>query len=415
MHHANSHSSLRPRAILIAVVTVISIVGPVSASDSLSVSLSGFIKLDAFHDTRQVVAAREGTFLLYPHPIDHRVNPRTDQIHDFNEAGSLNLTAFFSRLRGDISAPSALGASTSGAIEVDFLGTANGLENIVRLRHAFVQLDWGRHALIAGQYWSPLFVPEVFPQTASFNLGVPIQPLAWFPQLRYTGRHGALRTTAALTMQRDGFEDIAGRHTQQQAGLPGGHLHVDVIHGPLLAGVGSYLRTVRPELHGDRFTSGAASAYVRYAGNGWALRAQGLYGSNMADHVMIGGYVETTNAAAVSSYRPLRTASVWTNVTTTGHPFILGLFAGYTQNLGLGEHLAPSETVIHEFSRGGDIAHVWRLSPQIGYQADRLRVCLEVEATAAAYADNRTDALRPIANGQNVTNVRTLLTVFLFF
>lgn len=401
-------------AYAIAIIISIAVAPALVASDSLVVRLGGFVKLDAFHDSRQVVSAREGTFLLYPQPVDEQLHPRSLQPHDYNDAASLNLTAFFSRLRADISAPSALGASTSGAIEVDFLGTANGLENIVRLRHAFVHLDWGAHALTAGQYWSPLFVPEVFPQTASFNLGVPIQPLAWFPQVRYTGRHGALRTIAALTMQRDGFEDIAGRHTQQQASLPGAHLHVDVIEGRWLAGVGSYVRTIRPELHGDRFTSGGAALYGRYTAPGWTIRAQGLYGSNMADHLMIGGYIETERAGIVA-YRPLHTASAWTNILTTGQPIFFGVFAGVTTNRGLGSALKDGETVVHEAARGGTIDRVWRLSPQIGYQADRLRIALELEATSARYAHERTDRLRPIPNGESVTNLRTLLTVFLFF
>jgi hypothetical protein len=387
--------------------------GSAQASDSLSVRVGGFVKLDAFHDTRQVVSAREGTFLLYPQPVERRIDPRTNETFDYNDAQSLNLTSFFSRLRADITVPRALGASTGGAIEVDFLGTANGLENIVRLRHAYVHLDWGAHSLIAGQYWSPLFVPEVFPQTASYNLGVPIQPLAWFPQLRYTGRQGVFRTVAAVTMQRDGFEDIGGRHTQQQAVLPGAHLHLDVIHGRLLAGAGSYLRTIRPELHGDRFTSGGVSAYARYSFPAVTVRAQGLYGSNMADHVMLGGYVETLGSAG-TRYRPTRTASAWANVMTNGRPVCFGLFAGVSTNLGLGGDLQSDEAVVREHIRGAAVSQIWRVSPQVAYHVERLRIALEVEGTAAKYADERTASLRPVG-GETVTNIRTLLTVFLFF
>lgn len=380
------------------------------AADSLAVRFGGFIKLDAFHDTRQVVSSREGTFLLYPLPIDRQPNGIADETFDYNSAHSLNLTSFFSRVRADIDAPSALGARTSGAIEVDFLGTVNGLENVVRLRHAYLQLDWGAHALTAGQYWSPLFVPEVFPQTASFNLGVPIQPLAWFPQLRHTGRFGNIRTTTALTMQRDGFEDIAGRHTQQQAALPGGHLHIDYVGRSLIAGVGTYLRTVRPELHGDRFTSGGASGYLRYDFPGVSIRAQGLYGTNMADHVMLGGYVRTVSGA----YLPTRIASAWLNLTTTGRPITVGLFAGGTANLGLSRELESDEAVSTEFTRGGQVAHVLRVSPQVAYNSGRVRIALELEGTAAKHGAERDARLQPVG-GETVTNFRTLLTFFLYF
>jgi hypothetical protein len=400
----------RLRAAALAILISLSAAPALAQSgDTLAVRFGGFIKLDAFHDTRQVVSAREGTFLLYPRPIDRRPNGIPGQTFDYNDASTLNLTSFFSRVRADIVAPSALGARTSGAIEVDFLGTVNGLENVVRLRHAFLNLDWGAHALTAGQYWSPLFVPEVFPQTASFNLGVPIQPLAWFPQIRHTGRFGNVRTVTALTMQRDGFEDIAGRHTQQQAALPGAHFHVDYVDGRLLAGVGTYLRTVRPELHGERFTSGGASGYLRYDFPGLTLRAQGLYGTNMADHVMLGGYVLTSDG-----YVPTQTASAWLNVTTTGRPITYGFFVGGTANLGLSRELEAGEAVVSEFIRGGEVAHVIRVSPQVAYNSGRVRIALELEGTAAKHGVERDARLQPVG-GDTVTNLRTLLTFFLFF
>lgn len=384
-------------------------------ADSLTLDVSGFVKFDAYHDSRQVAAAREGNFLLYPRPHDLRADGFGEATIDHNAAPSLNFTAFFSRVRVDVGAPSALGARTSGAIETDFLGTTNGLENTIRLRQAYVDLAWEDVSLRVGQYWSPLFVPEVFPQTASYNLGAPIQPLAWFPQIRLTGRAGAFRVIGAASMQRDGFEDIAGRQTQQQAVLPGGHLHVERAGEKLFAGVGSYLRTIRPVLHGDRFLSGGVSAYMRYTAPGWVVRAQGLYGSNMTDHLMIGGYVEAPTERGLE-YRGLQTASAWLNVATAGRPLTLGVFAGYTTNLGLADEVAGLNGDLRFVDRGSNIDYVWRVSPQVAYQSGPVRLALEVEATTARYCHEYDARLRPFAtDGEPVTNVRTLVTMFLFF
>ncbi|MFW5972982.1 MAG: hypothetical protein ACOCTG_03240 [Bacteroidota bacterium] len=398
-------------------IALIWIAAPASAQvgDTLSIGFSGFVKFDAYHDTRQVVAGREGNFLLYPTAPDVHTHPTTGQTLDYSEASSLNFTAFFSRVRVDVGAPAALGARTSGALEADFLGTSNGLENTIRLRQAYVDLDWGGHALRVGQYWSPLFVPEVFPQTASYNLGAPIQPLAWFPQIRHTARAGSFRLISAISMQRDGFEDIAGRRTQQQAVLPGGHLHAEYTGPRVFAGMGGYVRTIRPELFGERFLSGGVSAYVRYSAPSFVVRAQGLLGTNMADHLMIGGYVETV-AGDRRAYQSLQTASVWANVATAGRPLTVGLFAGYTASLGLSDHLDNDAEVVRFLARGSDLRYVWRVSPQVSYQSGPVRFALELEATTAQYCAEHTARLRPIANGDRpVTNLRTLGTVFFYF
>ena len=82
----------------------------VPAVQAQSIDISGFIKSSYYYDTRQVVAAREGDFLLYPAPETEATD--TDNLLFF---------PFFSRLRlaaGDL--PEVLGAEVSGFIETDF-------------------------------------------------------------------------------------------------------------------------------------------------------------------------------------------------------------------------------------------------------------------------------------------------------
>ena len=155
------------------------------------IKLSGFIKSDFFFDSRQTVAAREGHFLLWPSPeaLDELGN-------DINAKTNFNFLAVQSRLKGTITGPDAFGAKTSGVIEGDFFAQANDNINLLRLRHAFVKLNWTKLELLAGQYWNPLFVTDCFPGTVSFNTGAPMQSFARNPQFRFTYTTGNLKIIA---------------------------------------------------------------------------------------------------------------------------------------------------------------------------------------------------------------------------
>jgi hypothetical protein len=110
------------------------------------IKFSGFVKNDFFFDTRQVETLREGHFLLYP------LNVKYDRDSaDINAQPSFNMLSIQSRLRGEIAAPDALGAKTSGVLEAEFFGTSNADINGFRLRHAYVKLNWPSTELLVGQ------------------------------------------------------------------------------------------------------------------------------------------------------------------------------------------------------------------------------------------------------------------------
>ena len=104
---------------------------------SFGIKFSGFVKNDFFMDSRQIVAARNGHFLLWP--AAEKLDGAGD---DINAQPSFNILAIQSRLKGTITGPDAFGAKTSGVIEGDFFAQANDNINLLRLRHAFVKLTW---------------------------------------------------------------------------------------------------------------------------------------------------------------------------------------------------------------------------------------------------------------------------------
>ncbi len=108
-----------------------------------------------------------------------------------------------------------------------------------------------------------MFAASVYPLVVNFSTSAPFQPFARYPQLRYTNRPDNLRLIAALSQQRDAFQEIGGRKMQQQSGLPAGHLHLRYVGKNTMVGVGGTFKAVRPEITGGRFSSGAVQAYAK--------------------------------------------------------------------------------------------------------------------------------------------------------
>ncbi|MBC8400512.1 MAG: hypothetical protein H8E14_03390 [Candidatus Marinimicrobia bacterium] len=405
----------RHKLVFSALVFCVGLTGFLSAGDSgVNSKISGFIKFDDYFDNRQVVSAREGHFLLYPKAVD-----RNAQGDDVNDVFTTNMVSFQTRLRLNIAAPDVQSAKVTGLIECDFFGTSNGNENELRLRHAFIKMDFGSHQHQFGQYWSPLFTTAVYPQVVSFNTGVPFQPFARNPQVRSTMQIGkALTIYIASTMQRDAYQEIGGRVKQQMSGIPGLHAHAELGNANTLIGGGGHIRTIRPADSADVFTSTVLTAYGKIIGPKLAVRGKVIYGGDMADQLMLGGYAAITDATnGVTEYKPLNNLSAWLDVMTTGKTISMGIFAGYSTNLGLSSDISGTDIYSLASSRSPNIADLWRVSPRFIRNAGKLRFAVEIEITSALYTSGYESNLAPkeLASDERVTNIRGLFATYLFF
>ncbi|NQV02830.1 MAG: hypothetical protein HQ542_09300, partial [Bacteroidia bacterium] len=162
------------------------------------IKFSGFVKTDIFFDSRQVVTAREGHFLLYPE------NEKLDADgNDINAKWNYNILSIQTRLAGSIWGPDLLGAKSSAFIEGAFFGNINPAINTFRLRHAFIKLNWKTTELLTGQTWHPMFSTDCFPGTISFNTGAPFVVFSRNPQIRITQKLGKFKLTLAALSQVD--------------------------------------------------------------------------------------------------------------------------------------------------------------------------------------------------------------------
>ena len=384
-----------------------------SADKDFGIKFSGFVKTDLMFDSRQTVAVREGHFLLYP--VGESKDPNGD---DINAKANLNMLAIQTRLKGTITGPDAFGAKTGGLIEAAFFGHSNSDVNGFRLRHAFLTMKWDQNTLLIGQYWHPMFVTDCFPGTVSFNTGAPFQPFSRNPQVRLTHSAGSLNFIAAAISQRDftstGPAGASSVYLRNSA-IPNMHLQVQVKNEGALFGVGADWKALTPRIStplGYKTTETVNGlsflGYARFNLPSLTWKVEGVYGQNLTDHLMLGGYgAETIDSnTGEETYIPTNIYSVWTDV-SGGKKIGFGCFAGVTKNLG------ASENTINAWGRGLDIDTIYRVSPRIMWNSGKTRFAVECEYTGASYGTANSKG--EVEDAEFVNNLRLLVGAYYFF
>jgi len=378
------------------------------------IKISGFVKSDFFFDSRQVATFREGHFLLYP------LNELLDvNGEDINAKASFNALSIQSRVTAKLFGPEVLGAKSGGLIEGEFFGTSDADVNGFRLRHAYVTLNWENTGLLFGQTWHPMFVTDVFPQVVSFNTGSPFQPFSRNPQIRLTQSFDKFNLIAALLTQRDvtsngpaGFSSSYLRNNL----IPSAHLQLQYKSESFVTGAGVDYKTLTPRISTaknyktDKTVSGLSGLlYAKYMFSGFTWMVEGVYGQNLTDLLMLGGYAVSAidTATGIEEYTPLNVFSVWTDL-SYGKDIQPGLFVGYTKSLGADDRIVGSYS-----TRVSNIDKIFRVTPRVLFNFSKVRFATEVEFTSTAYGS--IDEFGKVFDAKEVRNIRGLIAVYYFF
>lgn len=389
----------------------------VKEEEKVSVTIGGFVRTDVIFDSRQNEAVREGYFLRYP--LKEEKDKNGD---DMNAAPSLGMFSIHSRLSAKVTGPAVLGAKPTGYFEGDFFGPTDASVNAFRMRHYFLELKWASTALMIGQYWHPLMVPEAIPGTVSTNTGSPMQVFSRVPQIKLTQNFSDLAVVFTLASQRDyGNEGPSGTSASylKNAILPELNLLAQFGFGKSLIGAGANFKSIMPRTRttkgyktDERLNSIAAMAYAKLVVSDLTVSARAMYGQNLSNLSMLGGYgvksLDTTNGR--ETYTNINTMSVWTDL-SYGKAVKAGLFAGYTKNLGADDELVSVASLV--WGRGKDIDNILRISPRLVWDISKLRLAGEYEYTAAAYGKTQKDG--KVTDAKTVANNRVVMSVFYYF
>ena len=405
-----------------------------------NITVSGFVKTDYFFDSREGVSIREGHFLLFP-----KEKFLDENGVDINDKASFNFLSIQTRLTSRITAPDAFGAKVTGMIEADFFGNESSAfvdANGFRLRHAYTKLNWEKTEVLVGQFWHPFFIPNCFSGVISFNTGAPFQPFSRNPQLRVTWKPGKFSFSGVASAQRD-FVCPGGSSALRYSNLPDltGLITLETKNAEtgteVSAGAAVDYKLLQPLLYTtqggrnyvtDEKVGGlSASAFMKIGKPGFTYKLQGIYGQNLFDLTMLGGYVVSTVTNANTNrvnYSSLNSLTFWSEFQTNGKNVQFGLWGGHARNLGSRKTiLAYSDKIggTAVTTRGSNMKSLTRVSPRVVFISGKFNLATELEYTSAAYATtgangklNRDDYGR-ITDAENVANLRILFAAILHF
>ncbi len=393
----------------------------------------GFVRWEAYWDTRQVIGNRENQRLDFP-------ARRLPDIFgaDINAHGQWQMTAIETRAGIQLTGPDWGCIKTDGLIEGDFRGPSEDTIYGFRLRHAFGRVSWDTGSFLFGQWWHPLWIVECFPNTVGFNVGDPMEPQARDPQLRLTQRWDWFELILAACSQRDfsSFGPVTAISPAppssiyiRNAVVPNFHLQMRGYFDNALVGIaGDYLRltprivtnnNVKTDEHINSFIVEAFGAVVHAP---WSLRAKVLWAQNGNDQLLISGFGVRTvdpvtdrrtysNTAAVAAWLDFSYIFCCDNME-------LGFFVGGTKNLGSSDRLFIDPTtklpIIYAFDGvAQNLDYVVRFSPRYIYKRDPIRFAAEIEWTRASWGTP--DRFGRVRNGCPVDNVRTMLALYYMF
>jgi hypothetical protein len=379
----------------------------VSAQKSgFSYNFYGFVRNDIFLSTRQSQTSEEGSFYLFPLDHDYDVNGK-----DVNAGLDLNMYNMRTRLGVNVTGPEILGAKTSATVEMDFRGNGSNV-GLIRVRHAYFNLDWGTSSLLLGQTWHPLY-GNVTPEILDINSGAPYNPDDRAPQIRYRyDNQGFMLTAAAAWQAQNKSVGPNGSSSEylRKSGIPELFLGLDYHDQYFTIGVGAELlslkmrdKTEMGNKVNERFTTISAEAHVKYKKDKFLIAAKSFLTSNMTMLNTLGGYGVSSvdSRTGKREYSPLRISHSWLNI-GYGTDWRLNFLGGYAKNFG------ASKAVSELTGMGTNIDQT--LTGVIGLSRtwSHLKLGLEYNTTTAWYGSNTSKGR--VDNTHAVTNHRLMFT-----
>jgi len=382
----------------------------VKLGDNVQVKFGGFFRADAYFDNREAVGAIDDLFSFFPE--NKKIDPQSG--NDLNAVSRTYLSTQATRFNALFTGPDVWKAKSSSFFEYEFSGgpvtqASTGATNPIglRLRHAWAKLAWDKSELLIGKTWNPL--AEIsFPSVIDLNTGIPFRPYGRGDQLRFTWKPSSTVNILAAALYQTEHKSFIFGDVANTAGaisntndvranpIPDLHLQLQFKTNSLFAGLVSEYKAVRPATQNTgtlgvfntntTVSSSAFGAFVDYKIGKFNAKVSGLYGQNLSELFQQGGYaVKTFNATTgAKTYTPSNSTSYWANV-TYGSKLTVGLFGGYTKNLGFNDNILTAANGGAFLGRWQNIDHIYRVAPSLKYSIGRLIFGAEVDYNVAAY------------------------------
>jgi hypothetical protein len=250
----------------------------------------GFLRLDLDIDSQRPNSGQTPFFITSPDPLAGGI-----------ERGNFSMHPRLTRLGIDFTGPRLenLGdAKLSGKLETDFENGGSESRQIIRIRHAFLRMEWTGFSVLAGQTWdvvSPL-LPTVNNDTVQWNAGnvgdrrpqlrAAYEPKAGPGRFSFAGGIGLMGAADLLDLDNNGFRD------GEESRLPDFQARAGYSH-PIgkdrsasfgFSGFYGFMETSRPVAGRTEFRSQLVNIdFALPVAGFFSLRGEGWWGRNMSD------------------------------------------------------------------------------------------------------------------------------------
>lgn len=370
---------------ILLLLCLITVSGSFAQMKDFNFKFYGQIRTDLYYNSRANQESVDGLFYMYP-----KDKVRDEDGNDLNSTPNSNFYTLYSRLGVDVAGPKLGTAKTSAKIEADFRGTGNSF-SVVRLRHAYLNLDWNKSALLLGQTWHPLY-GEVAPQILNLSMGAPFQPFSRAPQIRYRYKNKNFQLTGAAVWQSQYLSQGPAGKSQEyikKSCVPEIYIGADYKKGGLLAGAGIEMLSLKPRTESaegykvdERITTLSYEAHVKYTNKNWFIGAKSVLGSNLTQASGLGGFgIKSINErTGEQKYTPIRFSSSWLNA-VYGQKWKPGIFVGYAKNLGTSDALESEKL----YGTGTNLDQLVTAGAELTYNVPHWKFGLEYTLSSAWY------------------------------
>jgi hypothetical protein len=277
----------------------------------------GFLRLDMIFDSQRPNNAQTILFIPSPDPLTGNTTDGNFTMHPRLTRLGINYTGPRIAKLGD--------AKLSGQLETDFQNGGSESRQIIRIRHAFLRLDWQDVWLLGGQTWdivSPLF-PTVNGDTLQWNAGnvgdrrpqlrVGYEPKAGRGKFSLVGGVGLTGAIDAADIDGNGVrdgEESSRPNIQGRIGFSHQLGSKDRIASLGISGFYGFLKTARPIVGRTEFHSRLINVdFTLPILSQLAFKGEAWWGRNMSD--VRGGAGQGVN---VSTGREIRGRGGWAEV-----------------------------------------------------------------------------------------------------
>lgn len=404
------------RRYLIILVGLCIIVSSYAQKKNFTYKFYGQVRGDLFYNSRANAETVDGLFHLYPKKPEHDPNGK-----DLNASPNGSFYVLYSRLGVDVTGPDIGNAVSTVKIETDFRGSGSTF-GLLRVRQAYVNLDWGKSDVTIGQTWHPLF-GSVSPQILNLNTGAPFQPFNRSPLIRYRYEHKGWQLAVAAIWQLQYLSaGPVGKSEEyiKNSCIPEIYIGADYKSNGWLAGAGVEILSLKPRIQNtvedkiykisERITTISPEAHFKYMDANWMIAGKTLLASNLSQCSMLGGYAVSAidKRTGEQKYTPFRHSMTWLNV-VYGKKWKPGIFLGYLKNMG-----TTKEIVGKTYGVGVDVGQLITANMELTYNLPHWKVGFEYSCSTAYYG-TMNNVNGKIYDTEAITNHRFLgVMIYLF-